>query len=1519
MQQKRIGTVSKQTWQSTGFVLTAGQRLTIHPVYRDVTYRSAIARAGDEYGTPTGISIQAGQYVALTASGRWSIDPQPQYWTSPGDLLANLGSGGSEITVGGSWTGQVSSNVQLRFRKPDDPGTYWNNVGSLQVDVYVGDEPITTPSLSARIGVSESGFAVGQGFDDTITGGGELYLLASGSGRVGAMIFVDAPDQCENDGDCAVGVFTPTPIAGNPIQIQTGTKVFQAEDLQLVTLGSALTFRRYYHQGRVKDSLYQLFWPGWSHNHRYLLVLNSSTNPKQAIIHQPDGGRLILRESTTDVYLAGAGASATLDKVGDDYRLTTHAEQQYLFDGSLSYSAGGTTYHQLKQQLDSNGNMLTYSHDTSTGRLLSVEDDYNNALQFAYDSNGKLHTVTGYANQVATPQKIMLSFVQSTNLFLNRYQDRYQLEDVRGTLWYFDHIRANAVGGNEISFDDGFLVGRSVQSGTSELILERLRFDYETGKGITYISQETGGILTSQFQFVRDSSGKVLSVIESREDRSLIHQFANGVYAGLADGTRAVQSQTTANSYRSDTQLNANENLTELAWSADGARLEGVTDALGQPTAFSYNPNDTLALVEDAEGRTTEYTYGDSANPRQPTRIRVMVPDSTTVLRWQTFSYDSRGRVLTEALLDAADGVTVLQQTSRTYTNGRLESVTVNDLLDPSNDQSTTYSYDAVGRVVKTNRSSLYGTCTFNYSVYDAAGNVLVRACSRHNLSGAIIESAIDGLLTTYPETDTNITKYTYDALGRRISTTSDAGKSHARTSRTIYDGLGRVIRMVSHFVAGSYAAPAGWVFENGVWKDAPSGTTISHGVDGDQNLVSDTAYNRRGQVRLSRDLFGVVTLYGYDLNDRLVKTIGHANQVTYNNDTSGDIDLNSYVPVNDGEHDRISSQTYDAVGNLVKTVGPLGHTTFTVYDALNRPVKVVRNATPNATVAYETDSPSYSPYLDPRSDDYAIGLDPDRDQIETTTYDTLGRVIRTQRLVENRFGAEVWETMLYGYDALGRQVKTVQFASQPTYNSAADPDLSNYSVSSDADQDLVTETVYDPQGRVRYTLDVNGVKQWTVYDGLGRTIRSIQNATETGGSPESMSYVGNLSDPAADLMSETEYDSDGRVKVSRRVLRTNTAGTALEWLTTLYGYDELGRQVRVIQNAAHPTYFTSYPLDVDLSSYATNVGLSTASDTDILSTTIYDARGRVVKTIDRRGNVTLHGYDDSGRRVKTVVNASNPNGSFAADLSDYVGSNPTPDQDRISSTVYGLGGRVVSTTDAAGNVTRFVYDLTGRRIRTVGNYMAQGTTDPADWEWVNNRWEDGAGNPISHGTTFDHNHISDTTYNVGGQVIASRDPRGTRTTLAYDGSGRRLTTTQAQGTLIQVTSYTVYDKAGRVRRMIANYIPNGTSPDLVSNGAWLFNPSDHGTNDDQNLIVAYAYDQAGRQIQVADPVGNTTSTTYRKDGSVIAVTDAEATQTVYRYDALRRRTRVVAGFDPQSTDPAAWAWNTNTTQWEVQ
>ena len=788
-----------------------------------------------------------------------------------------------------------------------------------------------------------------------------------------------------------------------------------------------------------------------------------------------------------------------------------------------------------------------------------------------------------------------------------------------------------------------------------------------------------------------------------------------------------------------------------------------------------------------------------------------------------------------------------------------------------------------------------------SFTVYDDAGNVVASLCNYQNAGTDPTTAAEAAALYDLSTPAVNrVTTYAYDALGRRIQTTINAGvganAANAQTTLTVYDALDRVIRTISNYVAdvnlpNPYTAA----------HDA-----FAHGSDNTQNLVTDTAYNARGLVRAQTDGLGNVTLFGYDEADRLVKTVQSASQPTYNNDYTGttpDPALANYNASSSADLDVVTTQAYDPAGNLVQTVDALGSVSYTVYDALNRPVKTVRSAKAAATVSLNEGDPGYDATNDPRSNTYAPSADPDRDLIATTDYDALGRVIRAQQLIENRPG-EIWDTMLYGYDSLGRQVKVIRSASQPDYGIDTDPDLSGYIPTIQADQDITERTLYDVQGRVLATEDTFGVKTRIVYDGLNRQVKSVANFADQGEDPALWVWsdtnnrwqtsTGTAIDQGTqndqNIIQATRYDSDGNVQETQDVL-----GRVIH-----YVYDSSNRLVRTITN--YVAQGTSDPAAwlwnnpnsrwEDGSGSAISFGVD--NDQNQIASTVYDTLGRVAQTIDARHNVTLMLYDGLGRRITTITNyvaqgASDPaawlwnNNRWEDGSNNAISFGADNDQNRITATTYDLAGRTTATRDPAGVATQFAYDALGRRTQTIANYI------------------DGVFNPSNP----DEDLISSTSYNQGGQVVSTTDVRGTETAFTYDLTGRRLTVTQAAGSSLAATAYTCFDKAGRVLRTIANYTPlydqnaQLISPDHKTGSAWDFAPAHQGAHADQNLITEFAYDQTSRPIAVTNPVGSGTQTAYFKDGQVLSNSDPLGVQTRYLYDRLRRRSRVIQNYVP--------------------
>jgi RHS repeat-associated protein len=351
----------------------------------------------------------------------------------------------------------------------------------------------------------------------------------------------------------------------------------------------------------------------------------------------------------------------------------------------------------------------------------------------------------------------------------------------------------------------------------------------------------------------------------------------------------------------------------------------------------------------------------------------------------------------------------------------------------------------------------------------------------------------------------------------------------------------------------------------------------------------------------------------------------------------------------------------------------------------------------------------------------------------------------------------------------------------------------------------------------------------------------------------------------------------------------------------TWSAYDGLNRVVRTVTNASGSATDGSAH-DPRSSSYSA----VQIPDQDLISSTVYDLNGYVMYTVDPLGRKTWTGYDGRGRQIRTVVNAlgsATDGGSNDPTSSRYI-PNIATDVDVVSQTVYDAQGRVAATIDPQGNRTQFIYDSLGRRTQTVVNFVTG----------------------VPNAAVPDQDLINSSVYDIAGRVTTSIDPRGMKTTSTYDRAGRRLTTTQAAGSGQAITSYTCYDKGGRVLRTIQNWVndPRQPSPDARdANGNWLFNNPFQGNNHDRNLITSYSLDRAGRQVAVIDAIGNQTQMAYAKDGQLISMTDPMGVISTYRYDLLRRRTLTVQNYVTTNrlgvalADPQTWTWNKTSQIWQ--
>ena len=769
-------------------------------------------------------------------------------------------------------------------------------------------------------------------------------------------------------------------------------------------------------------------------------------------------------------------------------------------------------------------------------------------------------------------------------------------------------------------------------------------------------------------------------------------------------------------------------------------RVTATMDPLGYLTRTNYTTSaggancvdDKPCSTTDADGNTVAFTY-QSTTPQNVTQ-ETLTPPAGSTATVMTANFSSPANHYLPSSATDADG----NSTNYTYNSaGDVLSAT-----DPGNaagaTAETTYTYDPQGRMVTqvSPDGNVSGanpaSFTTIYAYYPTGGG---------NGSG-LLKSVTDPL--------GDETTYTYDSVGRKVSSVDpdgnvSGGNPAAHTTTYTYDADDRLLSTTD-----------------------PLGHTTTYTYDGDGNEITVTDanghtttsnYNRLNELASvtqpdpdgSGPLTAPVTSYVYDAaGNRTQETDPNTNgtSYTYNAD-------NRLIAETDALGNE-TTRTYDGDGNLLATVDPRGNVqganpaNFTTSNTYNDQGQVLTSTDPLGhvtTYTYDGDgnqmsvtdsdnhTTSYTYYPSGLSETVT---NPDSG-VTTYTYDANGNPLTRTDADEH--------TTTYAYDANNQLASvTTPLGNETTYS-------------------------YDADGNRASMVDANGNAA-----GANPTAHTTNYGYDDAGQEISITYgdgttpnVGFTYDPVGNRTSMTDgagtvrytYDNDNRMLSSTRGSDSFS-----------YGYDSDGNVVtRTYPGGATTTY--GYNADEELAS-AVSGGQTTGYS--------YDPDSELAQTTLPNGYVETDTYD-SADRLTEVDNAKG--GSVLSDFAytlDPVG-NPT----KIVQT-----GAVSATTlyqyDKDNRVTDACYQATACN-------EGQGSSDP----YIHYTYDD-VGNILtdarpSGSTSYTYN--ADNELTEAGSVGYSYDHNGNETqagsrTFTYD-LANRLVATSSGGT---TTSYT-YDGAG--------------------------------------------------------------------------------------------------------------------------
>jgi YD repeat-containing protein len=429
----------------------------------------------------------------------------------------------------------------------------------------------------------------------------------------------------------------------------------------------------------------------------------------------------------------------------------------------------------------------------------------------------------------------------------------------------------------------------------------------------------------------------------------------------------------------------------------DTPRLTRVTDSFGRSLEFGYDGRYRIASVRDPQAQTIGYGYDDQGKlatisyPDAASRTYLYDEPSLSPItgfsglltgiqdenaqRFATFAYDAQGRAIRTEHAEGAERI------SLAYTRdgaGSLTALKATDALGTTRD----YRYTSILGLARTTSVSQPGGSGCNAASsaisYDANGNVsqrtdfvgkttrydqhdLTRNLELHRIEGYGSANAVNistqwhpfWRLKTRVAEPKRITTWVYNGQ----PDPSDGGKTlrcAPEEAKVAGEPIAVVCKRIEQatsdetgaagFTAAAVGAPRVWattynaygqvLSEDGPRTDVADVTTYTY--------YTDTVFNTAGEGHTLGDLRKITNAAGqatkfklYDRAGRLLQKLDHTGtQTTYRYTPRGWLASESVVTAS---ANRLTTFSYDKVGQLTRVVAPNGYVTDYQYDAAHR------------------------------------------------------------------------------------------------------------------------------------------------------------------------------------------------------------------------------------------------------------------------------------------------------------------------------------------------------------------------------------------------------------------------------------------------------------------------------------------------------------------------------------------------------------------------------------------------------
>jgi RHS repeat-associated protein len=703
------------------------------------------------------------------------------------------------------------------------------------------------------------------------------------------------------------------------------------------------------------------------------------------------------------------------------------------------------------------------------------------------------------------------------------------------------------------------------------------------------------------------------------------------------------------------------------------------------------------------------------------------------------------------------------------------------------------------------------------------------------------------------------VTKFTYDAIGRKLTETvvSDAQPAGVTTD-FVYDRLSRLVS-VTDPPATNAVTSARHQRKTVTSYDADGNTVrteVSDVLGGDLPRAMTFEIDEHGRPEKAIDAEGSETTYTYDaLGNRASLVDANGNHFDYLYTARGmmaETRLRDWHDDGgDDDYTVIQSYAYDMGGRLVRHTDSMGRSLVYAYygDDLVKSITLKDFHNPDGTK---------------------------RDiVIESNTYDGAGNVL-TERTAGGTLVSE------YTYDSVGRIKSEVTdptgLARRTTYTYDQAGNVETVA-SSGAPSNVPWPTSVSPE-TVRY-----------LYDDAGNARQeTVQNGTETSTTVyayDRRGLVKSRTEPGG-YTTDYTYDELGRaVSAAAPPVQTEAKGAAAVTSrpTTWTGYDTFGAVTESVDALGNTNRTTYDRLGRVLTSSAPEYTAPGSAETFVPTVSnTYDPLGNVIESTDPLGRVIKYTYDRQNRlTVKDVP----------------VGAGDARGQWRYT---YTRTGEILSVTDPNGARAETTYDDLDRPVTST-----QFERKPVPAAFTTRNEYDDAGNVVKQ--TAPGGGVSTYTYDGLGQLIRMTDPSGVMDQFGYDMSGREVRRTDGRGR----TSAKLYDAMGRLLQDADLDAANSQLRKVTYGYDEAGNLT--SSTDPLGRTTTYAYDALRRLTSQTEPVSDTKSITtsfgYDALGNRTRYTDGRGNKTIYTTNTLGLPESVIEPATDRDPAPGDRTWTT--------